>query len=156
MYKINQYIVPFLFSLLLMLPGCFGEQKKEGLFVVNVLDAEHFDDCRIKDSVNVTVDELDDFASTLDKEKSEVVFYCSNYMCTASGFSAKKLQDMGFLNVWAYEAGMAEWYQKGLPVQGACKKAYLDKKMEKSELDESSEIRIISTDELARKMNFTE
>ena len=75
-------------------------------------------------------------------------------MCTASGFSAEKLKGMGFSNVWAYEAGMAEWYQKELPVQGKCTKAYLEKKMEKTELDESSKIRIISTDELARKMKF--
>ncbi len=153
MYKTKLFST-FLMSLVVLLPGCFGEQKKEGLFVVNVLDAEHFDDCHIKDSINVTVDKLDNFAATLDKEKSEVVFYCSNYMCTASGFSAEKLKGMGFSNVWAYEAGMAEWYQKELPVQGKCTKAYLEKKMEKTELDESSKIRIISTDELARKMKF--
>ncbi len=155
MFK-TKLLSTFLMSIMLLLPGCFGEQKKEGLFVVNVLDAEHFDDCHIKDSINVTVDKLDDFIADLDKEKAEVVFYCSNYMCTASGFCAKKLKDMGYSNVWAYEAGMAEWYQKELPVEGKCTKAYLDKKMEKSELEESSEIRIISTDDLARKMKFIE
>ncbi|MEX0849710.1 MAG: rhodanese-like domain-containing protein [Candidatus Dependentiae bacterium] len=149
---ISKYIMSL--SILLLLPGCFGEQKKEGLFVINVLDADYFNDCHIKDSINVSVDGLDKFVANLDKDKSELVIYCSNYMCTASGFGAKKLQDMGFSNVWAYEAGMAEWHQKGLPVEGKCTKPYLKKIIDKKELEESSKIRIISTDELARKMKL--
>lgn len=141
-------------SALLFLPACFEEKKKEGLFLVNVLDADYFNDCHIKspNSINVTLEQLDSFAKTLDPQKAEVVFYCSNYMCTASGFAAKSLKDKGFSNVWAYEAGMADWYQKGLPVEGPCKKPYLEKKNEKIELEESIEIRILSTDELADKV----
>lgn len=140
---------------LLMLQGCFkNEQKKEGLFLVNVLDVEYYDDCHIKapNSINVTLEGLEAFTKTVDPEKSEIVFYCSNYMCTASGFAAKELAKKGFKNVWAYEAGIADWYQKGLPVEGKCEKPYLNKKIEKLELEESSEIRIISTDELANKV----
>lgn len=141
-------------SALFILPACFEEKKKEGLFLVNVLDADYFNDCHIKapNSINVTLENLDSFAKTLDPQKSEVVFYCSNYMCTASGFAAKQLINKGFSNVWAYEAGMADWYQKGLPVEGSCQKPYLQKKNEKIELEESSEIRILSTDELADKV----
>ena len=78
-------------GLLLLISGCFPEQKKEGLFLVNVLDADYFVDCHIKapNSVNVTLEGLDAFAQTLNPEKAEVVFYCSNYMCTASGFAEK-------------------------------------------------------------------
>lgn len=145
------------FSVILLLPACFQEQKKEGLFLVNVLDADYFNDCHIKapNSINISLEELDAFAATLNPQKAEVVFYCSNYMCTASGFAAKALTQKGFANVWAYEAGMADWYQKGLPVEGPCKKAYLDKKIEKIELEDSSEIRILSTDELADKVKKT-
>ena len=141
-------------SALLLLPACFEEKKKEGLFLVNVLDADYFNDCHIKapNSINVTLENLDAFAKTLDPQKAEVVFYCSNYMCTASGFAAKQFKDKGFSHVWAYEAGMADWYQKGLPVEGPCMKPYLKKNNEKIGLEESSEIRILSTDELADKV----
>lgn len=144
---------------LVLLSGCGDEQKKQGLFIINVLDKEHFDDCHIKGSaqaisVQVSLDQLDDFVKNIDKEKSELVFYCSNYRCTASGFAAKKVSDMGFKHVWAYEAGLAEWYQNSLPVQGVCKKAYLNKHVPKAELDQISDISIISTEELAKKMHI--
>lgn len=138
---------------LIILAGCWQAENKQGLFVVNVLDADYFDDCHIKGSVHVTLDQLDDFAKKLDKQKAEVVFYCSNYMCTASGFSAQKFKDMGFEHVWAYEAGMADWYQKGLPTEGPCKKPYLTKQIEQPELDHAKDISIISTEELAKKMH---
>ena len=140
--------------LLLLLPACFTGGKKGGLYVINVLDGEHHADCHIKGSVNVELDALENFVKDLDKDTAELVIYCSNYMCTASGFAAQQLKEMGFKRVWAYEAGMAEWYQKGLPVEGPCKKGYLEKVMEKPGLDQKEDIGIISTDELARKMKL--
>lgn len=149
---------------LVLLAGCGDAQdlKKQGLLVVNVLDAEHFNDCHIKGSINVPFEQLDDFAKDLDKDKTKLVFYCSNYMCTASGFAAQKYKQMGFKNVWAYEAGMAEWYQKGLqagmaeryPVEGLCKKPYLTKEMSQSELDQKDDISILSTEKLAEMMHL--
>lgn len=156
MGKLKLYVI---LGCLVLLFGCVSEQRKQGLFIINVLDKEHFDDCHIKGSdcaisVHVTLDQLDDFIKNIDKEKSELVFYCSNYMCTASGFAAKRISDMGFKHVWAYEAGLADWYQKGFPVQGLCKKAYLKKHVEKTELDQINDISIISTEELAEKMQL--
>ncbi len=139
---------------LLFLPACWQASEKEGLFVVNVLDADHFNDCHIKGSINISLDQLNEFAKSLNKQKAEVVFYCSNYMCTASGFAAQKLKDMGFKQVWAYEAGMADWHQKGLPTTGVCNKAYLEKQIEEPELDQTKDISIISTEELAKKMGL--
>lgn len=161
MYRALTKLIFSLFGCLL-LSGCLGnqssaEQKKDGLFVVNVLDADYYNDCHIKSphSINLDLEDLDAFAQTLDPEKAEVIFYCSNYMCTASGFAAKMLMQKGFKNVWAYEAGMADWYQKGLPVEGPCKKDYLNKKNEKIELEDSSEMRIMRTDELADKLKLS-
>lgn len=150
----NRLLFKLTLCSLILLAGCGQTEKEQGLFVVNVLDADHFNDCHIKGSINITLDQLDDFAKDLDKEKAEVVFYCSNYMCTASGFAAKRLKDMGFAHVWAYEAGMADWYQKGLPVEGTCKKSYLTKQMNHEELDQSNDISIISTEDLANKMHL--
>ncbi len=139
---------------LMLLPACWPTAQKHGLFVVNVLDADYFSDCHIKGSVNIILDQLDEFVKDLDKQKAEVVFYCSNYMCAASGFAAQKLKKMGFDHVWAYEAGMAEWHQKGLPTTGKCKKPYLEKQIEEPELDQTKDISIISTEELAKKMHL--
>lgn len=141
-------------GLIALLPACWNDQKqgkKTGLVVVNVLEQELFDDCHIKGSMNIPFEKIDELADTIDKG-AQVVIYCSNYQCTSSEFVAKQMRSQGFSDVSVYEAGMAEWYQKGLPVEGDCKKAYLKKTCSKFAEDDVSEIPVISTQELAKKM----
>lgn len=147
-----------LLGVIALLPACFGskEEKKESLYVINVLDKEDYNDCRIAGSKNVPFDQVKDFAKNLDKNV-EIVVYCANYMCSASGSTAKELKQMGFQNVWAYEGGTAEWYQLGLkesgkyPVEGACKAGYLSAPNEKP-AHEGTEFPVISAQELRAKM----
>jgi len=146
-----------IFLFCVMLPACwFGQQKEKSinsnLVIINVLDEDSFKDCHIKGSINVTIDELDKFAVGLDKSK-EIVVYCSNYLCSSSEFAAKKLKSLGCEHVYVYEAGLAEWYQKGLPVEGPATASYLTKQTNKAVL-QSSEL-IISTESLAQKMKLT-
>ncbi len=143
--------------LALLLPGCWPEQKtekKSGLVVVNVLDEEFYEDCHIKGSLNIPFEKIDDLADTIDKN-AQVVMYCSNYQCTSSDYAARRLCKKGFSNVCVYEAGMAEWYQQGLPVEGEQKKTYLKKPCYQLSQNESSEIPVISTSELAQKMKVS-
>lgn len=138
----------FLFISIFFLPSC-KDQKKD-LYVVNVLDKEEYDDCHIKGSINVPFDMLEQNVKKFDKD-STIVLYCSNYRCTASKEGVKMLRDMGFKNVYAYEAGMADWYQKGLPVEGPCGASYL--KQENLEFVSGDELPTITTDELEKKLS---
>ncbi|MCL4229832.1 rhodanese-like domain-containing protein [Candidatus Dependentiae bacterium] len=169
-------------SLLVVLPACFGDSNKHdnctscpshhhddgtelreampGLIVVNVLDKEHFENCRIPGSMSVPFQQIDSFVTQLneayaDKSAVEIVVYCSNYMCSASGEAAKILKKNGFEHVMAYEAGMAEWYQQGLPTEGPCKLdgfTYLKKVM--GPVETEHQFAVITTQELAQKLGF--
>lgn len=153
------------FSLILVLavlPGCFWDTAKEtsqpaalkeGLIVADVNSKEMYDDCHIKGAQHVEMTDLDGFAATLDKEKADVVFYCSNYMCAASGAAAQKFMKLGFKSVAAYEGGIAEWHQKGLPTEGAAQGAYLSVAMEKP-AHEDQGFPVIEAEELAVKMGL--
>src|SRR5690348_13144736 len=126
--KSNRVLVALMVAGLSLLPGC-GETanvpaKKSGLVVINVLDKETYDDCHIAGSINVHFDSIDAAVDTIEKY-AEVVFYCSNPMCSASGYAASQFQKAGFVNVSVYEGGTAEWYQKGLPIEGASCSDYL-------------------------------
>ena len=104
------------------------------LRLINVLDQKLFDDAHIKggagvESIGVSLEELSKKAAGWDKTVP-VVTYCSNYFCSASGEAARALKGMGFEKVWAYEAGMAEWFQLGkkdasYEVEGPGKEQYL-------------------------------
>lgn len=140
---------------LLVLPGCFFNTTNEApagrsLYVLNVLDKPEYDDCHIVGSLQVSLDKVESFVQKLNKD-TEMVVYCSNYYCTASGQVAQQLQSLGFTKVWAYEAGMAEWFQRGLPVQGPCKQSYL-KKVIPQPADHEGDSNTITTDQLYDKM----
>lgn len=144
--------------LLAVLPGCWSESgdkgPKQGLFVVNVLDKKQYDDCHIAGSIHVAVNELESFANTLDKENADIVFYCSNYMCSTSAFAAKKFEKLGFNSVSAYEGGTAEWYQMGLPTEGPAQESYL-KKVMRAPAHQDSDVKVITADDLAKKMGLS-
>ena len=141
---------------LVFLPACWpftkkqeAVEKQKGLVVINVLSKKMYDDCHIVGSISVPFEQVEQYVQdTIDKD-AEIVFYCSNYMCSASGFSRKKLMDLGFKNVLVYEGGTAEWAQLGYPVTGPCKLSYLKKKME---IPDGLEPGVIIAQDLKKKM----
>ncbi len=151
----NNKFLFFLAVPLLLLPGCWlndlmgGKEKKASLYIINVLDKPFYDDCHIKGSVHVPFEKVHSFTDKLNKD-TELVIYCSNYLCTASGQVASELIANGFKNVWAYEAGMADWAQHGYPVEGVCQKPYLT--AANKHHGEAEKVPVISAEELKEKM----
>lgn len=146
---------------LCFLPGCWQESEKKtdekkSLYVINLLDKACYTDCHIKDSVHVPFDELPAFVATLPKD-TELIVYCANYLCGASGAAYKQLIDGGFTQVSAYEGGIAEWYQLGYPVEGTCTQEYLKKAVNQPVIDQEQKesmvsVRTITAEELHKKL----
>ena len=82
--------------------------------VVNVLTPDQYNRGIIKGSKKIPLEELDKRIQELDKTR-EVVTYCASYKCGASREAARKLAALGF-NVRAYEGGIKEWKEAGLPL----------------------------------------
>lgn len=151
----------FAISLLaILLPGCWDSNSsdKNKLLVLNILEPELYQDCHIAGSINVPLDELETYVRDLDLNR-ELVVYCSNYLCTASAYAAELLQKLGFKQVYAYEAGMAEWHQRGLPTTGPATQRYLNLSVSQPEEQKESDnhthkIKIITTEALAAKMGL--
>ncbi len=103
------------------------KSKKEAsveMKVINVLDAEHFNDCHIQGSINIPVEKLAETCANWNKD-TEICVYCASSMCSASKQAYKLLCDLGFSNVCAYEAGMKDWKEKGFDCEGTCEMDYL-------------------------------
>ena len=147
--KLSFIIIGFL---LVALSSCQKEvvEKKKGIIVVNVLDKELYDDCHIKGSIHIPFEDVQKEVPKLIDKDATVVFYCSNYMCSASGEAAKMMKKLGFKNAYAYEGGMAEWHQKGYPTEGSCKQGYLKGKMSAPEKQEDY---VISVQDLKKKLD---
>lgn len=125
------------------------------LAVINVLDNKSYTDCRIQNSINIHLDQLEQEVKEWNRKKPLVV-YCANYLCPMSRLAWQKLNRMGFKNVWAYEGGIVEWFQMGFPVQGECKLEYLSKPTSKPAVPEqgTEEIRTIGAAELRKLMKI--
>ncbi len=140
--------------LAVVLPGCwYTVQKRDGLVIVNVLDKELYEDCHIKNSINIPFEMIEEQAATINTN-ADVVVYCSNCQCSTSDYAARKLYNQGFTKVAIYQGGTAEWFQEGLPVEGPHKQAYLVKPCRQLPQDSDGVIPIITTAELARKMGL--
>jgi rhodanese-related sulfurtransferase len=98
--------------------------KSLGLYVINVLSADHYRDCHIKGSLHASLDELKEAAAIWEKDQ-KIVVYCASYKCGASRKAYQILKKMGFTRVEAYEGGMKEWRKKGYPTVGVCEADYL-------------------------------
>jgi rhodanese-related sulfurtransferase len=88
------------------------------MLVVNVLAPPAYDIIHIKGSIPIPLSELKNGRwRELDKGK-EIVVHCSSYSCDASREAADFLESKGF-NVRAYEGGIREWAEAGLPMEGS-------------------------------------
>lgn len=114
-----------------VIPGCSCDKKDVSmapettavaapkLMVVNVADVDTYGECHIKGSSQLDFEGVEAAFKNIPHDTA-IVTYCANYQCTASGAVAQMLQEMGFTNVKAFEGGIAQWYQKGYPIEGTC------------------------------------
>lgn len=152
----NLVFMATIFTGALLLTGCGqtakSPEKMKNLVVINVLDKDTYEDCHILGSINIPFESIETAMDTIEKD-AEVVFYCSNPMCSASEYAALQFQKAGFSNVAVYEGGTAEWYQKGLPVEGVSCAAYLREPVTSVDT-EGHAVKALSIDELAGKMGY--
>lgn len=97
------------------------------LVIINVLDKKYHDDCSIKGSISIPLEQLVETTASWDKNK-EVVVYCASITCPKSEQAYHTLQDLGFVHLFDYKEGIVEWYQKGYETSGSCDLEYLHKK----------------------------
>lgn len=85
--------------------------------VVNVLAARAYDELHIKGSLSIPFDILENGELEALGGQKNVITYCKSYTCGASRRAARILKEKGY-NAMAYEGGIDEWEQSGLPVEG--------------------------------------
>jgi rhodanese-related sulfurtransferase len=92
----------------------FEKKFKEGsVQILNVLEPEGYSMGVIKGSIKIPLKSLPGRLSELDKA-TEIVAYCADTTCAASGKAAALLNEKGF-KASAYEGGIKEWKTAGLP-----------------------------------------
>ncbi|MBX3437923.1 MAG: rhodanese-like domain-containing protein [Planctomycetaceae bacterium] len=93
---------------------------QEDLAVLEILDAAQYQRFHLPRARNVPLD--DAFARNVTKaaphKDAPVLVYCLDAECDASTRAAQQLEDLGYTDVYDYEAGKVDWKEAGLPVEG--------------------------------------
>ena len=92
--------------------------RGDGLVLVDALSQEHYASSRLPGAVNLPYEFVDEAEKVLPDKDAEIVVYCMNVHCEASGLEARELVEMGYANVRHYAAGKQDWIRAGLPVEG--------------------------------------
>lgn len=137
------------------------EQFYKKLYLINVNDQNLFNDARIKGSINLAFNEIENKVKNLNKDFKTIV-YCTDYACTESDRVAKVLKNLGFKNILIYRGGIQEWYQlslkdpKDYPFEGPATTKFLKRPIEKMDSDlNSNEIQIINAQDLSKLLKIS-
>lgn len=87
--------------------------------LINVLGPEQFEAKRIPGSINIPVDKIEKkIEDKVPNKGRKIVVYCASFSCHASPTAAKKLEEMGYNNVYDYEGGIRDWEEAGYNLEG--------------------------------------
>jgi len=89
----------------------------ENVKLVEVLDEDAYKAEHIKGAINIPLERIGTEAKDKFDKNDEIIVYCSSYSCSASPTAAKKLESLGFNNVYDFEGGKKEWKDAGLPME---------------------------------------
>ena len=92
--------------------------RGEGVVVVETLGPAYYEDAHLPGAINIPHTEVDELAPALLSDKTaSIVVYCSNRACQNSPRAARRLEALGYGNVYDYEEGKQDWIGAGLPTE---------------------------------------
>ncbi|MFP4647013.1 MAG: rhodanese-like domain-containing protein [Candidatus Acetothermia bacterium] len=87
----------------------------EAVTLIEVLSEEEYEKGHIKGAINIPLPEIGREAKKRFDSDEKIVVYCADLSCEASPEAAKKLDALGFENVYDYEEGKKGWREAGNP-----------------------------------------
>jgi rhodanese-related sulfurtransferase len=93
-------------------------RQHQDLTMVEVLPAEMYKEFHIPGAVNVPLGKgFDQLIETAVPDKATpVIVYCKDSKCDASPKAAARMEQLGYTQVYDYEAGKDDWRDAGLPI----------------------------------------
>ena len=94
------------------------QREEDQLVLIEVLNPDEYKKFHISGAVNVPMDE--EFEARVQQAVPEkdipVVVYCQNTQCPVSEEAARKLDSLGYSQVYDYAGGKEDWQEAGEPV----------------------------------------
>ncbi len=92
--------------------------RGQSVVVVETLGPAYYEDAHLPGAINIPHTEVDELAPKLLPNKAaQVVVYCSDRACQNSPQAARRLEALGYGNVYDYEEGKQDWIEAGPPTE---------------------------------------
>lgn len=93
--------------------------QRKDLTLVETLGEEYFRKFHLPHARNVPFNEgFDEQIQTVAPDKAApILVYCLDSDCDSSAKAARRLVELGYREVYDYEAGKIDWKEAGLPVE---------------------------------------
>ncbi|MGQ0618267.1 MAG: rhodanese-like domain-containing protein [Acidimicrobiia bacterium] len=89
-----------------------------GAQIVDVLEAKEYEDSHLPGAVHIPLAEIAEKASRLLDPAKPTITYCYDSLCDMSPRAARRLESVGFADVYDYVASKVDWLGAGLPFEG--------------------------------------
>ena len=92
--------------------------ERRDVTVVEALPRSYWEDGHLPTAINLPHD-ADDAAilAALPDRSRAVIVYCANAACPNSGILARRLDQLGYADVFAYEGGKQDWIEARLALE---------------------------------------
>jgi rhodanese-related sulfurtransferase len=91
--------------------------RGDDFVLVEALSPAHYASSHLPGAINLPYEFVDEAEKVLPGKDAEIVVYCMNRGCSASGEEARELEEMGYSRVLHYADGKQDWIKAGLPVE---------------------------------------
>jgi rhodanese-related sulfurtransferase len=92
--------------------------RGDDFVLVEALSPAHYASSHLPGAINLPYEFVDEAEKVLPDRDAEIVVYCMNRECSASGLEAEELEEMGYSKVLHYADGKQDWIRAGLPIEG--------------------------------------
>ena len=93
-------------------------KQKDNFHLVDVRDTPDYQKEHIVGAVHILIAEMNrENVDALFGNQDVIVTYSLDIHCPAKNIAAKKLRDLGFKHVLAYQGSWKEWKEAGYPVE---------------------------------------
>ncbi|WP_426416451.1 rhodanese-like domain-containing protein [Aestuariirhabdus sp. LZHN29] len=91
----------------------------DNLVIIDARSQSDYDKGHIPDVIRIKNDDVtpDTLAGALPAKDTPVAFYCNSKTCPRSADAATKASAAGYSNIYWFRGGIAEWREKGFPVE---------------------------------------
>lgn len=94
-------------------------ESGDDFVLVDALSPISYAATHLPGAINMTPETVDEQAARrIPDHGTDVVVYCMNPTCDASPIVARRLVELGYVNVRHYPGGKDEWTAAGLPLEG--------------------------------------